>query len=168
MSARHSQTYHARKPRRNEGKMNEIAIASIPVQPWETPLEPQQALCSGTIFRELHKPFFIEEKMSECTYKPRSEMEKQLLEIQQTSFYLYDLLLYLDTHPGEKEAAEHYDQTRQKRKELMKEFASCHYPLTMDCEGCQTAAAIPWDVPGTEAAMTIIPQDQSCCKKGEL
>lgn len=149
--------------------MNEPAIASIPLQHWETPKEPESALYDGTIFGQLQKPFFIEEKMSgNMPAKSQSAMEKLLLEIQQISFYVYDLLLYLDTHPGEKEALAHYNNARQKRRELLKEFAAAYYPLTMDCEGCQTAAAVPWDVPGAEPVMTIIPEDKVCCKKGEL
>lgn len=35
-----------------------LAIATIPMQPWETPYEPEKALKQGTIFPCLDKPFF--------------------------------------------------------------------------------------------------------------
>lgn len=35
-----------------------LAIATVPMQPWETPYEPEKALKQGTIFPCLDKPFF--------------------------------------------------------------------------------------------------------------
>lgn len=37
----------------------QLAIATIPMQPWETPYEPAKALKQGTIFPCLDLPFFI-------------------------------------------------------------------------------------------------------------
>lgn len=36
-----------------------LAIATIPMQPWETPYEPEKALKQGTIFPSLDLPFYI-------------------------------------------------------------------------------------------------------------
>lgn len=36
---------------------NPIAMAYVPWQYWETPMDPCQALEIGTIFKELDKPF---------------------------------------------------------------------------------------------------------------
>lgn len=36
---------------------NPLAMAYVPWQYWETPLEPCEALETGTIFAELNKPF---------------------------------------------------------------------------------------------------------------
>lgn len=35
-----------------------LAIATVPMQDWETPYESAKALCRGTIFPGLDKPFF--------------------------------------------------------------------------------------------------------------
>lgn len=35
-----------------------IAMATVPMQPWETPYEPAKSLKQGTIFPCLDKPFF--------------------------------------------------------------------------------------------------------------
>lgn len=145
--------------------MNEIAIASIPLQVWESPVDAESALHHGTVFPCLQKPFFIEEQMVQKAADPQNAMEHLLMQIQAVSFYLIDLALYLDTHPGETAAVELYNQHRLKRKELLAQFAAEHYPLTMDCEGCQTAGSIPWDVPGTAPVMTIIPADIPCAAK---
>lgn len=37
----------------------QLAIATVPMQPWETPYEPAKALKQGTIFPCLDLPFFI-------------------------------------------------------------------------------------------------------------
>lgn len=36
-----------------------LAIATVPMQPWETPYEPEKSLKQGTIFPSLDKPFFV-------------------------------------------------------------------------------------------------------------
>lgn len=36
-----------------------LAIATVPVQPWETPYDPQKALKQGTIFPSLDLPFYV-------------------------------------------------------------------------------------------------------------
>ena len=37
----------------------QLAIATVPMQPWMTPYEPSKALKQGTIFPCLDLPFFI-------------------------------------------------------------------------------------------------------------
>lgn len=37
----------------------QLAIASVPMQPWETPYEAGKALKQGTVFPCLDKPFFL-------------------------------------------------------------------------------------------------------------
>ncbi len=56
-----------------------------------------------------------------------------LKEIDQVSFYLDDLRLYLDTHPLEEKALDLYQQKHQKRQELLKEYAEKFEPLTCHC-----------------------------------
>ncbi|MBT9776040.1 spore coat associated protein CotJA [Clostridium sp. MCC353] len=36
-----------------------LAIATVPMQPWEQPYTPEKALAEGTIFPCLNLPFFI-------------------------------------------------------------------------------------------------------------
>lgn len=36
-----------------------LAIATVPIQPWETPYDPQKALKQGTIFPSLDLPFYV-------------------------------------------------------------------------------------------------------------
>ncbi len=127
--------------------MNEIAIASVPMQTWEQPWDPERALQEGTVFPSLYKPFYITESMSGPQAMPQSEQEAQLTRIQQISFALTDIQLYLHTHPEDKDACTELSHLKFVRKELLQKFATEHYPLTPDCKGCVTDGPIPWDNP---------------------
>ena len=37
----------------------QLAIATVPIQPWETPYDPETALKQGTVFPGLDKPFYV-------------------------------------------------------------------------------------------------------------
>ena len=41
------------------GPRVQLAIATIPMQPWVTPYEPAKALKQGTMFPNLDLPFFV-------------------------------------------------------------------------------------------------------------
>lgn len=125
--------------------MSELAIASVMPQEWEQPYEAQQALVEGTIFPQLNMPFFVEEQMKKKEVTPLGGEEGLLLELQQTTFFLVDLTLFLDTHPGHAEANTMKAQLQRKRKELLKQFASEYAPLTMDCEGEAKVELVPWE-----------------------
>lgn len=65
------------------------------------------------------------------------DKEGLLRKIDSVSFMVTDLSLYLDTHPNDANAAEAFRNYRKERKELLKEFETNFYPLTMDC-CCET------------------------------
>lgn len=125
--------------------MNELAIASVPIQPWEQPYETSEAFRQGTIFPCLNKLFYVEEEMKGPKAMPESERETLLSTIQQVTFALIDITLYMDTHPEDMDAKQYHNDLRLKRKELLQQFALQNYPLTMDCEGCWSDGPIPWE-----------------------
>lgn len=114
--------------------MNEthLAIASVPMQEWSQVLDKQEALSVGTIFPELDKPFYCGEK-TKSAKQDLNPREKMLQEIQEVSFVLDDLRLFMDTHPQDKNGLELMKTMLKKRKELLITFALQFYPLTMDC-----------------------------------
>lgn len=57
----------------------------------------------------------------------------QLKEIDEVSFALYDVTLYLDTHPDCAEGISYFNEMSAKREQLMKKFAADYEPLTVDC-----------------------------------
>ncbi len=145
-----------------------LAMASVPVQQWGLLYREEDALRIGTIFQDLNKPFFAasddgqqravsdlreqEPLVSmgnlELGEKTKSEgggpldREALLGKIQQVSFVLDDLRLYLDTHPEDAEGLSLFKAAGERRKALMKEYARQFSPLTMDCmaEICQEGA----------------------------
>ncbi len=54
-----------------------------------------------------------------------------LKEIQQLAFKLYDLALFLDTHPTEQSALKEYNETLNKHKSMVNNFEKLYGPLTM-------------------------------------
>lgn len=60
----------------------------------------------------------------------RTQLLKQIQEI---SFVVDDLTLYLDTHPLDTDALESFSQAKSRRKELMQQYARQYEPLTIDC-----------------------------------
>ncbi len=59
--------------------------------------------------------------------------KKELLQsIDQVSFAIDDLLLFLDTHPCEKRALDYYGELSLRRNELLEKYAGLYGPLTID------------------------------------
>ena len=56
-----------------------------------------------------------------------------LKEIDEVSFALNDVTLYLDTHPDCADAISYFNQMAPKRQQLLKDFAANFEPLTVDC-----------------------------------
>lgn len=121
---------------------NSLAAASVPVQQWGELYEDSEAFCTGTIFRDLDKPFFAaEEKTCRCAERmdvsgltPTEVQKEELLcKISRTGFVLDDLTLYLDTHENDRQAMAMYLQKLREKKEYMEEFAGKYYPLTKNC-----------------------------------
>lgn len=130
-----------------------LAIASVPLQRWGRIYDEKEALENGTIFPELNKPFFAAaDSMSE-----KQNTEDEMLRIQQVSFVVDDIRLYLDMHPEDKEGLKLLKKMVKKRKELLKEHALSFYPLTMDCMAdiyeaapdsecyCWQKGPVPWE-----------------------
>jgi spore coat protein JB len=62
------------------------------------------------------------------------ETRQELLgKIDEVSFAVNDLTLYLDTHPTEAEALTLFGKYMETRKDLLKQYATIFEPLTVDC-----------------------------------
>ena len=119
-----------------------LAIATVPIQSWETLYDWDQALATGTIFPGLNKPFFV---LEENPSPEQQERERLMKEISALSFALDDTVLYLDTHPESAEAMELRKTLIEQRKGLLKEFDEKFYALTKDCMGCWGEGPMPWE-----------------------
>ncbi|MFD0716450.1 spore coat protein CotJB [Paenibacillus sp. GCM10027626] len=64
------------------------------------------------------------------SHKQLDEQYYVLLEqLQQLEFALVDLTLYLDTHPGDSQAVQQFNQIAQQRQQCAHQFESLYGPL---------------------------------------
>lgn len=135
-----------------------LAIASVPIQKWDKLYENEKAFAIGTIFPQLNKPIhFAEDFELQINKQSLNDRDKLMREIQEVSFVIDDIRLYMDTHPEDQEGLEVLKKSIIKRKELLKQFASQYAPLTMDCMAeiyekkpdsncyCWQKGEIPWE-----------------------
>lgn len=80
----------------------------------------------------------------------RSCSQSELLSmINQISFAVNDITLYLDTHPDDEAAMAYFKEHMESRTELLKEYAARFGPLTLDsdkenCRQCWDWVMQPW------------------------
>lgn len=69
----------------------------------------------------------------------------QLLKrIDQISFAVNDMHLYLDTHPCDQKALTYCKELVTERKKLLKEYADAYGPLTIDCTVQNSSDSWKW------------------------
>ncbi len=111
-----------------------VTVVSAAMQHWQEPYDLCTALKEGTIFPELNKPFFMGgQKMQDKTMLLKT--------INENSFAVDDVKLFLDTHPDDQEALAFFHHCKTKRKQAMEEFEQNFYPLTVDCISNVTAGS---------------------------
>ncbi len=64
--------------------------------------------------------------------------------INDVSFAVNDIILYLDTHPEDMDALKYFHQMVKKRKEALKIYAEKYGPLTIDCAEHLDCGAWKW------------------------
>lgn len=97
------------------------------------PLNFKRLFRSERFFRSFASRFVAGEEDADNGWKWELCFKKELLQsINQVSFAIDDLLLFLDTHPREKRALEYFSELSARRNELLKKYAELHGPLTVD------------------------------------
>ncbi len=145
---------------------NHLAIPNVPIQQWGELYTQEEALNVGTIFHDLNMPFFATETVLGTTSpiagseldtsvpKEQAQREQLMKKINQTSFFLDDLTLYLDTHETDTQALKLYHEKSLECAELRKQFAEEFYPLTKLCvpmrgsgeaSFCLQDGPMPWE-----------------------
>jgi len=76
--------------------------------------------------------------------------EKLFACITATSFVLDELRLFLDTHPTDRAALEHWDRVSKVRNEAVNEYTMCFGPIESyrvvnDCEWAWVEEPWPWE-----------------------
>lgn len=62
-----------------------------------------------------------------------SDRNALLNRINEASFAVNDVTLYLDTHPTDEQALAYFEQVMKERKQALQEFESKYEPLIIDC-----------------------------------
>ena len=81
----------------------------------------------------------------------KGSRNSQLSRINEVSFAVDDMLLYLDTHPCDRKALEYCDELVKERRKLLQEYAEKFGPLTIDCT--EPAGKCHLEVDGTAVSM---------------
>ena len=79
-----------------------------------------------------------------------SEMNNLLKDISIIDFTLVELILYLDTHPFDKQAMEYFNHYARIENQLMHDFSMRYYPLTAEHatanhEWSWVLSPMPWE-----------------------
>lgn len=61
-----------------------------------------------------------------------NDREKLMRFIHEVSFAIDDVILYLDTHPCDKQAMEYYETYRRLRRQSVEEYTRLYGPLTIE------------------------------------
>lgn len=74
------------------------------------------------------------QQMGQCPMSQGQQMsQSQLLQwINYVSFAVNDIILYLDTHPGDEEALNYFRHYKELRKQGLRAYADQYGPLTID------------------------------------
>lgn len=81
-----------------------------------------------------------------------NDRQKLFMFITEVGFAIDDVVLYLDTHPEDKQALEYYDTYKKLRKQAAAEYTKLYGPLTdEDVNSCNYWAWVkdPWPWEGT-------------------
>lgn len=122
-----------------------LAMATVPLQPWEPPYDPEKALRQGTIFPGLDKPFYVVSG-SDITSARTADMAPsrgQTL-LQAFDFTITELMLYMDTHPEDADAKEALNQASEQYSHQKREITGKPHFAWSD-------GPLPWDNQTTAA-----------------
>ena len=78
------------------------------------------------------------------------EQQRMLNDIGIVDFTLVELMLFLDTHPENQEAMEHFNHYTKIKNKMMKDFSQMYYPLVKEHADSTNMwrwgdAPLPWE-----------------------
>lgn len=79
-----------------------------------------------------------------------TQKDQLLHDIGIVDFVLVELMLYLDTHPCDKEALDYFNHYSRIKNQITKDFSKRYFPLTKDLAECDKdwtwgSAPLPWE-----------------------
>lgn len=99
---------------------------------------PNTGFIRGNMFNNLYKPY---RNYSINDYRPKTEKERLMYEIQKHSFVLNDLVLYLDVNPNDQTVLKKFNEYKDAYQRLVNEYEKAYYPLTLNSN---ELTSTPW------------------------
>lgn len=100
--------------------------------------DPYNGFIRGNMFKEIYDPYKNNEPFD---IKPMNEQAKLLTDIDALCFAITDLNLYLDVNPNNQDAINLFNQYREEKENLTKEYESMYGPITLDSNSLNS---YPW------------------------
>ena len=85
----------------------------------------------------------------------QADKEKMLRYVQELGFAIDDVVLYLDTHPTDRNAMEYYNHYNRLANQARQEYSSKYTPLTLSC--AETSSCNDW-----QWALAPMPWEGGC------
>ena len=116
---------------KDQNKMNTINSSNVLYDPYN-------GLIRGNLFKNLYDPYKSGEPYE---IKPMNAQAELLTNIDALSFAMVDLGLFLDVNPNNQDAIKLFNQYREEKEYLMKEYESKYGPITLDSDSLNS---YPW------------------------
>ena len=100
--------------------------------------DPYNGLIRGNMFKNLYDPYKSGEPYE---IKPMNAQAEQLTNIDALSFAMVDLGLLLDVNPNNQDAIKLFNQYRDQKENLTKEYEAKYGPITLDSDSLNS---YPW------------------------
>ena len=100
--------------------------------------DPYNGFIRGNMFKNLYDPYKSSEPYEIKPMNPQAEL---LTNIDALSFAIVDLGLLLDVNPNNQEMIKLFNQYREQKENLMKEYESKYGPITLDSDSLNS---YPW------------------------
>ena len=100
--------------------------------------DPYNGLIRGNLFVNEYEPYNNKEPYE---IKPMNEQAELLTYINALGFAMTDLNLYLDVYPNDKEKIMLFNQYRNEKKDMLKEYEEKYGPITLNSERLNS---YPW------------------------
>lgn len=100
--------------------------------------------CLWALFSHSFVNHSVEREVFEDDEKAAFPKMLFLQQINEVSFAVNDMLLYLDTHPEDQKALRYFSDISDRRNQLMAEYAEKYGPLTIDSAAVSSENAWKW------------------------
>lgn len=99
---------------------------------------PYEGFIRGNMFKNLYEPYKMDRPFQ---IQPMNEQAEMLTNIDSLGFAMIDLNLYLDVFPDDRSALEAFNQYRQQKNDLVKQYENKYGPIILSSDALNM---YPW------------------------